>query len=147
MHQHITLADYWMGRDVLYRHELTEEVRGHALETVARANLLLDAAVARGIALQRNPAGSLVRSGWRPSAVNAAVPGAAPRSRHMTGQAIDIEDPEGELDEWLISAAGQALAAEVGLWYEHPSQTKSWCHVQTTPQASYARTGLRYFYA
>ena len=58
----------------------------------------------------------------------------------MTGHAIDISDPEGDLDEWCLEH--QDVLQTIGLWMEHPSATKGWCHVQTIPPKS----GRRCFY-
>ena len=126
----ITLADYWMGRDVQYASELTDEIIGNAMRTIEKANSLL------GEFGQTRT----VTSGWRPVAVNSSTPNAAARSKHTTGQAVDISDPAGDLDEWCIS--NPAALERIGLWQEHPSATKGWCHVQTLPPKS----GRRVFY-
>ena len=137
----ISVHDYYMGRDVEYRLLLTPELRANAVETVRRANLLLFAAFTAGVYLDPDPTtGTLVSSGWRPPAVNANVKGAARRSKHMTCEAIDINDDNGELDEWCMS--NEAFMAEVGAWLEHPAATKGWCHWQTVPPKS----GKRVFY-
>ena len=132
----ITLVDYFMGRDERYRDELTDEITRNASRTVVLANEL--------IAAYREHTGDseprTVNSGWRPVAVNAATANAAPRSKHMLGQAIDLSDPEGDLDEWCL--AHPARLAELGLWQEHPASTKGWCHVQIVPPKS----GNRVFY-
>jgi hypothetical protein len=57
----------------------------------------------------------------------------------MTGQAIDIYDPDGDLDEWLMTDKGLAVLDSIGLWIEHPSCTKGWCHLQTIPPKSNRR--------
>jgi hypothetical protein len=142
----ITIADYLMGRDRQYGHLLGTDLLQNAGVTVDVANQLLARAKAAGVTLERNPnTGSIVSSGWRPPAINGATAGAALRSLHMRCQALDLFDPDGDLDEWLLASAGGVLA-ELGLWMEHPSATKGWAHVQTMPQASFKRTGLRYFY-
>ena len=84
----------------------------------------------------------LHNSGWRPPAVNAATPGAALRSKHMLCQAIDVHDPEGLIDNWLMTPQGQDALTKIGLWLEHPSATKGWSHWQTVPPGS----GNRVFY-
>lgn len=126
----ITLADYWMGRDKTHSKELTAEIDRNAGVTVRRANLLLsEFRFDAGDTEQRK-----VTSGWRPPSYNATVPGAALRSKHMTGQAIDIADPEGDLDEWCLKNITTLL--RLGLWLEHPSATKGWCHLQIVPPKS-----------
>jgi hypothetical protein len=80
-----------------------------------------------------------VSSGWRPQAINAALANASPRSKHLSCEAIDLEDPEGALDAWCLRNL-DALEA-VGLWLEHPDATPGWCHLQTVPP----RSGRRVF--
>lgn len=110
--------------------ELTPTIRANAVMTVEKANHLLEAA---GFSFG-------LRSGWRPAATNKGIPTAAPKSKHMLGQAVDIADDEGELDDWCMSNLD--VLTQLGLWMEHPSATKSWCHVQILPPKS----GKRVFY-
>lgn len=134
----LRLEDYWMGRNATHKADLTPEIVLNATHLVRRVNSL--AALMHGIDLERHPVtGSYVSSGWRPPSVNAATPGAAMRSRHMTGQAIDLFDPEGEIDEWCLDHLD--LLSEVGLWMESPAHTKGWCHLQSVPP----RSGKRVF--
>lgn len=126
----ITLTDYWMGRDREFPLALTPQIEKNAALTVQLANALL----------ARFGQGRKVNSGWRPPEVNEKTSGAAVMSKHMTGQAIDLADPEGDLDEWLMTAEGQAALVEIGLWMEHPAATKGWSHVQTVPPKSGRRT-------
>lgn len=133
----ITLADYWMGRDAEYPMAMTPQIAKDAALTVDLANKLLVLANIAGVRASLNPrTRTVVSSGWRPATVNAATPGAAPNSKHMTGQAIDLYDPEGEVDEWLMTPDGQRALEDIGLWLEHPSATKGWAHVQTIPPRS-----------
>ena len=126
----LKLADYYMGRDKPYRSELTRELRANARETLRRVNGLL-----RRAGMMRK-----VASGWRPATINAAVPGAAKRSKHITCLAIDLEDRNGALDTWCL--ANLDALEEFGLWLEHPDATPGWCHLQI--QAP--RSGNRVFY-
>jgi hypothetical protein len=128
----ITLRDYWMGRDDQYLLAMTPEIERNAERLLGLVNALL--AIYGG-----HPK---VSSGWRPPAVNAATPNAAHNSKHMTGQAIDLVDPDGMLDEWLTSDAGLDAMNAIGLWMEHPAATKGWAHLQSIPPAS----GRRVFY-
>jgi hypothetical protein len=110
---------------------------------VEAANKLLVLAKLAGVTLETSPrTGSIVSSGWRPPAVNEATPGAAPRSKHLSCQAVDLYDPDGDLDDWLMTDDGQHVMQDLGLWLEHPAATKTWCHVQTVPP----RSGRRVFY-
>lgn len=70
-----------------------------------------------------------ITSGWRPAAYNATIPGAALRSRHITGEAVDLADPAGELDQFLFD--NQGLLAAHGCFMEHPLATKNWTHLQS----------------
>lgn len=126
----ITLPQYWMGRDEKYPDELTPEIESNATELLRRANDLMDV-------FGQDRA---VRSGWRPKEVNEATPNAAVFSKHMTGQAVDLDDPEGDLDQWCLDNANEL--ARLGLWQEHPSATKGWTHLQFVPPKS----GKRCFY-
>lgn len=126
----LKLADYYMGRDKPHRNELTRELRANARETLRRVNGLL-----RRAGLMRK-----VASGWRPATINAAVPGAALGSKHISCLAIDLEDRNGALDAWCL--ANLDALEEFGLWLEHPDATPGWCHLQI--QAP--RSGNRVFY-
>ncbi|MBX3605382.1 MAG: hypothetical protein KF788_08925 [Piscinibacter sp.] len=112
-----------MGRDEEYPQFLSPQIERNAALTVQLTNALL----------ARFGQGRKVISGWRPAMVNAATPGAAPNSKHLTAQAVDLADPEGDLDHWLMSAAGQQALEDIGLWMEHPAATKGRTHLQTVP--------------
>lgn len=128
----LTLANYFMGRDTAYASSLNAAITAAAKETVIRANALLV------MFYSANPKAHVrnVNSGWRPPAVNARVPNAAVSSKHMTGQAIDIGDDDGQLDAWCMTVEGQVALTKIGLWMEHPSSTPRWCHVQTIAPGS-----------
>lgn len=81
-----------------------------------------------------------MKSGYRSPEYNGGVSGAAVNSKHMTGQAVDVYDPDGELDEWL--AGRPEVLDNCALWLEHPGSTKGWCHLQSVPPKS----GRRIFY-
>lgn len=140
----ISPRDYWVApdgtrRDEVYALQLTPAIRGAAAETCNLVGLLLQEFVSQGGTLPLYKNGTRVSSGWRPPEVNAVTEGAAPASRHMTGQAIDIYDPRGALDAWLMTPAGQAALARIGLWMEHPDRTPTWAHLQTMPPGSKRR--------
>lgn len=139
----LTVADYWMGRDVTHALSLSTQIRANAARTVEIVNKLLVLAKTAGVGLEVHPrTGTVLSSGWRPPAINATTPGAAPRSKHLLGLAADIYDPDGDLDEWLMSESGQRVMVDLGLWHEHPACTRGWAHVQTVPP----RSGRRTFY-
>lgn len=136
----IQLADYWMGRDVTHSLELSTNVRDNALLTVELVNKFMILGKVAGVRFENHPVTRTpVSSGWRPASVNAATPRAAFRSKHMSGQACDLFDPEGDIDAWAMSDPGQRVLTDLGLWLEHPAATKGWCHVQTIPPMSKRR--------
>jgi hypothetical protein len=139
----VTLADYLMGRDALYPQDFTLEVKANSEKTVKLVNSLLAVMEAEGMIFEAHPVSqSLVSSGWRPPQINRQVKNAAPKSKHMTGEAVDLYDPEGDIDNFLMSGQGQRVLASLGLYIEHPSATKSWSHIQIIPP----RSQLRVFY-
>lgn len=126
----LTLSDYFMGRDLTHACELDATLCANARVIVARANELLRLIGA---------VDARVNSGWRPHSINAAIPNASPRSRHLTCEAIDLRDEDGVLDAWCMHNLDRLDA--LGLWLEHPDATPGWCHVQTVPP----RSGRRVF--
>lgn len=120
----ITEPDYWMGRDRLYPAQFTPDIQRNGAETVARVNALLRVAKVAG----------RVSSGWRPAAVNAATPRAARRSRHITAEACDLQDPKGDLGRWCLDNLHEL--ERIGLWLETPGATPGWCHLQIVPPGS-----------
>lgn len=132
----ITLEEYLMGRPALYPEDFNEKVQLNAQQLVDRVNALLVQMALSGVAPEVNPhSGSWVSSGWRPATLNAHTPGAAVRSKHITGEAVDLYDPEGAVDDWCMTHL-PPISHEIGLWMEHPSATKGWCHLQSVPPRS-----------
>lgn len=139
----ITVDDYLMGRDKEYPGECTDVIRANAVVTVQRVNNLLAVLEADGVEVEASPhTKTPVSSGWRPAQVNASITNAAVRSKHMSAEACDLYDPDGLIDDYLMSEAGQRVLTSVRLYLEHPSATKGWCHVQAVPP----RSGRRVFY-
>ena len=138
----ITLEQYFMGRDLAFGNYLTPELRDNAARLLPIINGLLLLAHKNGVPLYLNPkTKSHVSSGWRPPIINETTPGAAPHSLHLVCRAIDIYDPEGDLDEWLMAQTSTHLTG-MGLWLEHPASTKGWAHLQDKAP----RSGRRVFY-
>lgn len=133
----ITLAQYWMGRDLTHIGEWSPAVREHATELLARVNALLDNAAMAGVypGLDERT-GTAVASGWRPRGVNARTANAATASRHIAGQAIDVEDtpPERPLARFCLQRLD--LLEELDLWLEDPRWTPTWVHLQSVPPGS-----------
>lgn len=126
----LSLDDYFMGREIRYKIELTNDLLANAEITCGRVNTLLELFYAD----YPQEAPRSVNSGWRPAALNATTPNASKKSKHITCQAIDLEDDDGLLDEWCLS--NQTLLVQHNLWLEHPASTKGWCHLQTVPPKS-----------
>lgn len=137
----ITPTDYLMNRDQLYPNELTTEILKNIEQTCRKVNSLLAVMEAEGVSLEIHPQTlCIISSGWRPPQINGQMKGAAPKSKHMTGEAVDLYDPEGSLDQFCLEK--QDSLASLGLWMEHPLATKGWCHLQIVPP----RSGARVFY-
>ena len=118
----ITVEEYLGQHGTGHEGELTEGLRDCAEIIVRRANALLgEFGEARGL-----------RSGWRPKSVNDRIPNAARGSKHITCQAIDIEDDDKRLKEWVTPE----MLEEIGLWMEYGHATPSWLHVQCVPPGS-----------
>lgn len=132
----LTLEDYFGRMSRRDDSVPPQSTMDNAIDLLNRVNPLLDelsfipAAVAR-----------VVNSGWRTPTYNSTIPGAAPKSKHLVGLAIDIADPEGDLDDYLFSKEGQELLAKYGLYLEHPLATKGWSHIQSVAP----RSGNRVF--
>ena len=65
-------------------------------------------------------------------------------SSHRDGRGIDDYDPGDELDTWLDQfedgKGGNSKLQQHGLYREHPSATKGWCHLTTKAPGSGKRT-------
>lgn len=130
----IDLKAFYNGRDEAYRDELNDAIRRNAEATVAKANELLNRAGFEHVCS--------VNSGWRPREINNATATASPTSRHLTGQAVDLPDPDRALAAWCV--ANLDALAEIGLWMEDPRWTSDengdhWVHLQTVAPKSGSR--------
>ena len=56
------------------------------------------------------------------------------KSKHLSGQAVDLYDPGRKLQEW--SKTNILVLEELELWMEDFSATPNWCHFQTVPPKS-----------
>lgn len=57
------------------------------------------------------------------------------KSKHLFGQAVDISDPNKQLQQWC--KANEHLIKDAGLWCEDFSSTPNWVHFQIVPYGSY----------
>lgn len=129
----ITIEDYF-GR-VSHIEAPSDHVKENAADLLDRVNSLLADCVLIEAAMS-----PVVNSGWRPASYNATIANAAPKSRHITGEAIDLADPDGDLDDFLFN--NPQVLSRHALWMEHPLATKGWCHLQSVAP----RSGNRIFY-
>jgi hypothetical protein len=130
----ITLQQYFMGRDASHFRDLTQEVMDNAEITVTRVGTFLEIAANNGCDF------GPVASGWRPAGLNAGVPGAAAKSKHITAEACDIRDtPARSLARFALDRIDVLEA--LGLWIERPQWTPTWVHFQIVPP----RSGKRVF--
>ena len=132
----ITVADYFMGRDVRYAASLTAKIKANAAVTVHRVGQLLALAaqddVEPGI---DEVTGTHIASGWRPPAVNDATSNAAASSTHLTAEGCDLQEAGGrQFARWCLRNLDKLES--IGLWMEDPRWTPSWVHLQTRPPKS-----------
>ena len=114
----ITLQEYYMGREVIYSKDLTVSVMQNAERLIATVNQLLSM-----FGEQRK-----VNSGWRPKKLQMEINPRAPNSKHITGDAIDLEDRNGKFKLWCV--AHEDVLESLGLHMEHPKATPTWVHLQ-----------------
>ncbi len=117
----ITLTEYWQDRQETYSDEWTFEVKQNAAELLSRVNKLLK---------ELKISSARVTSGWRPREINQRI-GGAPRSYHITGQAVDLRDNDAQ-DFSKIIISNKHLLHRHQLWMENPSFTRgntNWVHL------------------
>lgn len=132
----ITVADYFMGRDVRYSAALTAKIKANAAVTVHRVAQLLALAALDGVVLGIDEVtGTHVASGWRPPAVNDKTANAANGSTHLTAEGCDLQEASGRpFARWCLRNLDKLEA--IGLWMEDPRWTPTWVHLQTRPPKS-----------
>ena len=57
------------------------------------------------------------------------------KSKHLVCAAVDLYDPNKELQEWILRNI--PLMEEIGVWFESFSATPNWTHVQVLPYGSW----------
>lgn len=120
----ITLEYYFGDKPQKYPDDYTDDVIKNAWDLIKKVNKLLELHTGEEI----------LRSGWRPKAYNDKVPGASKNSKHITGNAVDVADPDGSLGRWCLE--NEKYLEDFGLWCEHPKHTKTWVHFQNLPPKS-----------
>lgn len=61
------------------------------------------------------------------------------KSKHLSGQAVDIADGDGALKKWVLNNV--KLMEDVGFWFEDFGVTTTWVHFQIVSPGS----GKRFF--
>lgn len=128
----ITKDELLMGRDKTHPKEYTKEISDNLDKLLAAINQVR--------ATYGKP--MRVTSGWRPPSINGSVPGAAKKSNHMLGLAVDISDKDGKLREWVL--ANLDLMGKLGIYMEDFRWTPNWVHFQVKPPASGKRIFIPY---
>lgn len=127
----ITIENYYMGRDVEYKDELTSDINRNAHELLDKVNALLQELEITEEFWKDLP--KKVSSGWRPAEVNKNIGGGS-KSAHLSAKAVDIVDTKDQKLAKLLKE-NTKLLKKYGLWMEDPSYTKgqytNWVHLQT----------------
>jgi len=110
----------------------------HSAESLLeRVNRLLQEAMNQGVPPRTNPktnsqVSGETNGGFRPQ----DCPIGAARSSHKQARAVDVYDPDNQLDDWL----NDEILTEFGLYREHPDDTPRWCHLSDKAPGSGRRT-------
>jgi len=135
----ITLAQYFGPHATCP--DRTPQTDADATVLLGRVNALIAEMQRAGVAFLFNEASQSQISGqafggFRPQA---CTQGAA-NSAHKQGQAVDLYDPHGHIDQWLL--LNEDALVHHDLYIEHPDATKGWSHWGTRAPKS----GKRVFY-
>ena len=123
---YITLDQYWMGRNITYKKELTKELIQNATDIVDCTNKLLNMAADDGVVISNQK----VNSGWRPKSVNDKTPGSDPNSPHVDANGIDLgEYADRRLRIWINDNPEKVKEAGF-VAIEKFSATPTWVHLQ-----------------
>jgi len=115
----ITKEELTEGRDISFKDEYTDQIDDNLDDLLVRINKIRNA--------YSKP--MRVSSGWRPASINGMIKGAAPKSNHIIGCAVDIFDGSGELMKWCL--ANLDVIADAGLYLEDFRWTPNWIHFQS----------------
>lgn len=116
--------DITMGRDSQYPNEFNNEIEQNIRILLERVNPFLN---------ELKVTTCSVTSGWRPSVINANTSGAAKKSAHQSGQAVDIlDDKDKKLAKLILD--NKQLLDKYNLYMENPDYTNgkytNWVHLQ-----------------
>lgn len=112
----VTREEVLMGRDK--KHPLTPELEANLALLLKALNELRS----------QCPISFVVSSGYRPGVYNLKA-GGAKRSAHLTCEAVDFVDVDGQLAAWCIKNV--QLLEKAGLYMENSEFTPGWVHLQT----------------
>lgn len=123
----ISLKELLMGRADF--NALSKEIQDNLMTLLERANRVRTA--------YNQP--MTINDGLRMLADQMRVNPSAPKSKHLVGAAMDINDPDGSVWKWVL--ANLDLMQQIGFWFEHPNWTHhpdghGWVHFQIFPPAS-----------
>jgi len=104
--------------------ELNYDVKSAATVLVDKIN-----ALGRKLGLGKLP----ISSGFRPTSVNSNIKGAAKKSGHTYGKAVDFVDVDGKLKE--LVAKNPEILRELGLFMEDGVATPTWLHLDYISRA------------
>ena len=107
--------------------EITEELLGNVTDLLEAQAKLQGLAEVAGVHFPKNPkTGSGISGstygGWRQKACSIGAPGSA----HKQGLAVDLFDPQEEIDTWCLANLDALKAC--GIYIEHPKATPGWSH-------------------
>lgn len=126
----LSIREYYGSITIEQRQLITPEMSQNAATLIGRVNRFLSV-----FGEYRR-----ILAGWIPEPVNHAWPHAPVACKNATMEAVDLHDPEGDLDQFVMD--NQKLLQTCSLWAEHPATTRGWCHLQSVPPKS----GRRIFY-
>lgn len=123
--------------------DLTPERYANSQRLLSAVNSLMMLAVSENVLFLTNPRTKSQVSGetfggFRPQ----SCPQGSPTSAHKEGLAVDIYDPTGAIDKWLISSpAARRKFEELEMYFESTVHTAGWSHWSIRRPAS----GKRFF--
>lgn len=124
----ISIADYFgkYGKD---HKDVTPTRYANALKLLTKVNSLMAIAMTNGVDFPENPKTRSQVSGDRNGGFRPQdCPIGAPNSAHKNCMAVDIYDPEGDIDSWLNTPEGKRAAEDLDMYFEVASVTHGWSH-------------------
>ena len=107
----------------------TPERQSNAAKLLVKCGMLQARMEAAGVLFPINPAtksqvSGMTFGGFRPQSCTQG----APNSRHKQGKAVDIYDPDGAIDDWILR--NEYILDELDMAIEIPDETPKWSHWQ-----------------